>query len=237
MDNRLERERFDAALHLLDRQVIDVDGMHVCKVDDLELSFRPGAAPAITRVLTGPAALVPRLSSRSGHWLRARWISLGVQYADRDVPLSFPLDTITHLGSAVELSAHRDGLLDRQPRPPSGTTLKRMGELIGMKVLSDHDELRGKVLDVRVDPRGDGLVLTHVVVGPGRPGSLLGYDRGDFNGPWLVNLVVQWLHRHIRIVPWDAVEDIDWDDAVLRVRPDAAVVHIAEDRGRRRRRA
>ncbi len=235
MDNRLQAESFDAALHLLDRQVTDVEGLHVCKVDDLELTFRPGAAPAITRILTGPAALVPRLSSRSGHWLRARWISLGIQYADRDVPLSLPLEAIAHVGSAVELSVAREGLLDRQPPPPPGATLRRSGELIGMKVLSDHAELRGKVLDVRVDPRGEELVLTHLLVGPGRPGSLLGYDRGDFNGPWVVNLVVQWLHRHIRVVRWDAVEDIDWDRGVLTVRSDADVRHVADDRRRRHR--
>jgi len=33
------------------------------------------------------------MSSRTGHLLRKYWINLGIQYADRDVPLSFPLAT------------------------------------------------------------------------------------------------------------------------------------------------
>jgi len=52
----------DAQLHLLDRQVLDVDGVPVTTVDDLELSgpapeepIPDGAAPpSITALLTGP---------------------------------------------------------------------------------------------------------------------------------------------------------------------------------------
>lgn len=52
----------DAQLHLLDRQVLDVDGVPVTTVDDLELSgpvpdesIPAGAAPpTITALLTGP---------------------------------------------------------------------------------------------------------------------------------------------------------------------------------------
>jgi hypothetical protein len=52
----------DAQLHLLDRQVLDVDGLPVCTVDDLEISapdagrpVPPGTpAPVVTALLTGP---------------------------------------------------------------------------------------------------------------------------------------------------------------------------------------
>lgn len=52
----------DAQLHLLDRQVLDHDGVPVTTVDDLELSgpavdqeIAPGTpAPVITALLTGP---------------------------------------------------------------------------------------------------------------------------------------------------------------------------------------
>lgn len=52
----------DAQLHLLDRQVLDHDGVPVTTVDDLELSgpaldeeIPPGApAPVLTALLTGP---------------------------------------------------------------------------------------------------------------------------------------------------------------------------------------
>ncbi|MFJ4229641.1 hypothetical protein ACIPYV_18895 [Paenarthrobacter nicotinovorans] len=52
----------DAQLHLLDRQVLDVDGVPVTTVDDIELSgLEPGeaipegtSAPQISALLTGP---------------------------------------------------------------------------------------------------------------------------------------------------------------------------------------
>jgi hypothetical protein len=226
MRNRLEHDAFDAALHLLDRQVVDRENLAVCKVDDLEISFYDdGSPPAVTRVLTGNAALVPRMSSRTGHLLRERWISLGIQYAERDVPLAFGLDLIAHIGSAVELSVSREGLLDRQPPPPEGVRMRRMGELLGMRVESDNPQLRGKLLDVRLEPARDRFLLRHLLVGPGRPGSLLGYDRGDFNGPWLVAMAVETLHRHIRLVSCDALEegDIDWDSGVVRIGRDVTV--------------
>jgi hypothetical protein len=100
-----------------------------------------------------------------------------------------------------------------------------MGELLGMRVETSHPELRGKVLDVRLEPIENRFVLRHFVVGPGRPGSLLGYDRGDFNGPWLVAVVVERLHRHIRLVSCEGVEeaDIDWDEGNVRLRDDLEV--------------
>lgn len=233
MDNRLDADAFDAALHLLDRQVIDVDGLLVCKVDDLELSFRdssPESPPSVTRILTGTAALLPRLSNRSGRVLRERWRSLGIQYAQRDVPLALDLSTIRHLGSAVELHVKGEGLLDRQPPPAPGTTRRRMGELLGLKVHSDHPEHRGRVLDVRVRPVAPGqLDVTHLLLGPGRPGALLGYDRNQFDGPWLVRSVLRLLHRHLRLVAWSAVQDIDWDAGTVALHPDAAAMPVSLD--------
>ena len=230
MDNRLDGEALDAALHLLDRQVSDKDDLLVCKVDDLEISFYDfGSPPAVTRILTGPAALVPRMSSRTGHLLRKRWISLGVQYAHRDVPLAISLDHVAHLGSGVQLNVSRKGLLDLQPPPAEGVRVRRMGELLGMRVESAHPELRGKVLDVRLEPVGGRYLLRHFVVGPGRPGSLLGYDRGDFNGPWLVAAVVERLHRQIRLASCSAVAeaDIDWDAGVVRLPEDTVVGDVS----------
>ena len=230
MVNHLERGAFDAALHLLDRQVVDKDGLMVCKVDDLEISFSDdGAPPAVTRILTGPAALVPRMSSRTGHLLRKRWISLGIQYARRDVPLCIDLGLVERIGSGVELNVSREGLLDRQPPPADGIQVRRMGELLGMRVETSHPELQGKVLDVRLEPAGDSYLLRHFVVGPGRPGSLLGYDRKDFNGPWLVAAAVGRLHRHIRLASCQDVAeaDIDWDEGVVRLHEDTEVGDVS----------
>jgi hypothetical protein len=61
-DARTGGRTLDAQLHLLDRQVLDVDGLPVTTVDDLELSGPPPdlpipagtPAPTLTALLTGP---------------------------------------------------------------------------------------------------------------------------------------------------------------------------------------
>ncbi len=55
------------------------------------------------------------------------------------------------------------------------------------------------------------------VVGHGRPGSLLGYDRRGDQGPWLVRTVVRRLHRHSAIAGVDA-SDISWAEETVRLR-------------------
>jgi sporulation protein YlmC with PRC-barrel domain len=217
--NRLEGPWLDAALHLLDRQVLDSNGEMVCNVDDLEVSEDADGTLAVTGILVGPAALWPRLSGVLGDWLRRMWLNLGVQYADRDVPMYLPLDVVDMVDSAVHLKVARDGLLDRQPHPTEGEERHRLGELLGMKVRTADGDGLGEVIDVRLEPRSmtrnPRLLLTALVVGHGRPGSLLGYDRGDFTGPWLVRRVVRWLHRHTGTLGVDRIERIDWEDAHL----------------------
>lgn len=219
--NRLDAPWLDAALHLLDRQVVDRDGLMVCNVDDLEITEDASGRLAVTGILVGPAALWPRLSGVAGHWLREAWLDLGIQYDGREVPSYLGLDLVREIGSSVVLDADREGILVRQPGPSRGETKHRMGELVGMRVRSDDEEDLGKVLDVRLAPRGTGagrrLEPTDLIVGRGRPGSLLGYDRGDFNGPWLVHRTVALLHRHTGKVGFSAVTRIDWDDAALVV--------------------
>jgi hypothetical protein len=210
--NRLEGPWLDAALHLLDRQVVDSDGMMVCNVDDLEVTVGGDRELAVTGLLVGPAALVPRLSGRLGSWLHDMWIRLGVQYADRDVPMRIGLDLVEYVGSEVRIRAQREGLLDRQGRPAPGIGLRRLDDLLGMAVIVGGRPA-GRVLDVRLEPRPQEsrLVLRSLIVGRGRPGSLLGYDRGDFIGPWLVATVVGWLHRDTGELHADAVSTIDWE--------------------------
>jgi sporulation protein YlmC with PRC-barrel domain len=62
------RRELDAALHLLDRQVIDKDGRPAGKVDDLELTERKDGAPYVSAILSGSGALGPRISRRWGRW-------------------------------------------------------------------------------------------------------------------------------------------------------------------------
>ena len=48
---------YDAALRLLDRQVIDSDGAFVCNVDDLEVDVPATGPPRVVALLTGPGVL------------------------------------------------------------------------------------------------------------------------------------------------------------------------------------
>lgn len=62
----------DAALQLLDRQILDKDGEMAGKVDDLELTVpEDGSAPIVTAILAGPGALAPRVAGSLGAWIRS----------------------------------------------------------------------------------------------------------------------------------------------------------------------
>lgn len=93
----------DARLHLLDRQVLDVDGVPVCTVDDLEVhgvdgSDRPdGTQTAVVTSLLSGAVLATRVFGGrppSSRWHRIRWshvadvgttVALGVRGDTLDV--------------------------------------------------------------------------------------------------------------------------------------------------------
>jgi len=217
--NRLEGDWLDAALHLLDRQVLDREGLMVCNVDDLELAEDADHHLAVTGILVGPAALWPRLSGTLGAALRRTWLRLGVQYADRDVPAYIGLDVVDRIDAAVTLTVDREGLLGKQPGAADGEVHHRVGQLVGMEVRGPGGDRPGRVLDARLAPKGSRttrrLEVTHLIVGRSRPGTLLGYDRGDFNGPWLIHRVVKRLHRHSGLLPIAAVSAIDWEDGHL----------------------
>jgi hypothetical protein len=73
----------DAQLHLLDRQVLDHDGVQVTTVDDLEITgiefdtpIDPDApAPVISALLTGPVLATRIFGGRppESRWERIRW--------------------------------------------------------------------------------------------------------------------------------------------------------------------
>lgn len=95
---------YDAALRLLDRQVIDPDGRLVAKVDDLEITEHDDGRLVVTAILTGPGALGPRLGGRLGRWTVAGWRRLR---PDAE-PEPGRLDTahITEIDSAIHMAVH-----------------------------------------------------------------------------------------------------------------------------------
>jgi hypothetical protein len=123
--------QYDAALHLLDRQIIDADDLLVAKVDDLELTERADGRWAVTAILVGPGALGPRMHGRLGEWVGAVWRRL---HPDRDpAPGRIPISAVIDIDSSVTVTGHRedvgvDGLekwvrthvVDRLPGVPGG---------------------------------------------------------------------------------------------------------------------
>ena len=95
----------DVRLHLLSRQVLDVDGEPVTTVDDLELvaadapeggrrDAGPGEPAEVGAILTGPVLLTRLLGGRppASRWERVPWSDVG------------------HVGTAIELTVQADSL-------------------------------------------------------------------------------------------------------------------------------
>lgn len=212
---------YDACLHLLDRQVLDVDGRMVGKVDDIELTEDAGELVP-TGLLVGLGALLPRFGSAFGPWLETRYDQRSIAHATRRAPSVIDVDLVAEIGSGITLTAPRAGLL--MPRVPSevGPPHRRLAQLLGMAVAGPGLELprRARVLDVRLVSHPDRPgrhVVDALIVGVGRPGALLGYDRRRAGRPWPVAAVVRRLHRHTRLVAWDDVDEVDWRARTVRV--------------------
>jgi sporulation protein YlmC with PRC-barrel domain len=209
----------DAVLHLLDRQIVDADDLMVGNVDDLELTVFDDGVLAVTGLLTGPAALVPRFGDQgSGRLLHDYWRRLGSSRSDWDDPYRIDLELVDRLESGVHLKVGREGALVRQ-----GQRTRQLNQLLQMPV-QDLDGVRlGRVLDVRLEPDtddpGERIRVVGLVVGHGRPGSYFGYDRRPDMGPWLVRTVVRRLHRHSAYAELDGLEELDWDAGVIRLDP------------------
>jgi len=116
--------------HLLDRQVIDRDGLLVGKVDDVELSTDD--PPRVAALLLGPVAL----GERMGGWL-GRTIAGVARRAraagDRD-PIRIPYDQVAQVDTAVHLRIRRDLL----PEPALEEWLRE--HVIGRIPGADHAE-------------------------------------------------------------------------------------------------
>jgi sporulation protein YlmC with PRC-barrel domain len=210
LENRLDGA-IDGALHLLDRQLLDCDGRFLGKVDDVELTEIDDEL-VITGVLTGAAALLDRLGGSLGRTLVERWGQMRLSEPDRTRPWRIGIEDVERLDSAVHLRVRRQGVLRRDRDE------HRLGRLTGLDALAPDGRRVGRVLDCRFEMEDRGrLVMCALLVGHGRPGSLLGYDRRSDQGPWLVRTLVRRLHRHTVIIPArDAV--IDWAAGTVRLR-------------------
>ena len=107
--------RLWAALHLLDRQLLDRDGRMAGCVDDIELSTTAEGTWCVSAILSGPGVLAPRLGARRyGRWRRRTqelWATDGEDHADaHEDPARIPFGRVRQIGSHLTLAAERDEL-------------------------------------------------------------------------------------------------------------------------------
>ncbi|MFI5908115.1 hypothetical protein [Dactylosporangium sp. NPDC051541] len=105
---------------LLDRQIVDLAGEAVGKVDDVELTVDVGEhgerVPRITALLVGPQALGRRLGGRLGRWISG--VAGRLHPAANPDPLRIPWDIVAERehpvesGSAVRLTVRRELLTE-----------------------------------------------------------------------------------------------------------------------------
>jgi len=87
----------------------------------------------------------------------------------------------------------------------------RASDLLGRPVLDASGTTLGRVIDLRCVQDGPlrgsmaAPSVHELIVSQRRVGSMLGYDRRDQQGPWLIRLIVRRLHRRLLVVPWEAV--------------------------------
>ncbi len=86
----------DARLHLLDRQVLDVDGTPVTVVDDVELTD-PGAGDGAPRVVALLSGSVLNTRLLGGHQPAARWYRI-------------PWSAVRRVGVTIDLDARGEDL-------------------------------------------------------------------------------------------------------------------------------
>jgi sporulation protein YlmC with PRC-barrel domain len=109
--------------HLLDRQVVDLAGAKIGKVDDVELEIDDAGRPRITALLVGQRALGLRIGGPWGGRLAAVATRLRAEEDPR--PLRIPYDHVAHAGSHLTVSLRREVLTT----PPLESWLRR--HLIG----------------------------------------------------------------------------------------------------------
>jgi hypothetical protein len=97
-----------AGLDLLDRQLVDPEGLMAGNVDDLELEPRDDGPPEVVSILAGPGALARRLGGRLGGWMAAMHDRL--KDPEREGPARISFGVVARIGSQVDLIVGREDL-------------------------------------------------------------------------------------------------------------------------------
>ncbi|MBM2615672.1 PRC-barrel domain-containing protein [Actinoplanes sp. LDG1-06] len=77
--------------------------------------------------------------------------------------------------------------------------MPRASDFLGRRIHDEDGRYLGRIVDVAFEDE-----LTEAVVVRGPWGRLLGYEREQVRGPWLVETLARWiLRREMTTVPWD----------------------------------
>lgn len=95
----------DGYLELLDRQIVDHDGLMVGKVDDVEVEERDDGRIVVTALLTGPGALGPRLGGALGTVVTGTWARLSGRPAE--APQRIDWSAVSAVETAIVLAVGR----------------------------------------------------------------------------------------------------------------------------------
>jgi hypothetical protein len=82
----------------------------------------------------------------------------------------------------------------------------RSSDLIDQPAYDRAGTYVGRVVDVVVEPGPDGLPrVAGVLVSRGWHGRLLGYERAEAHGPWLLERLARLIRRGNRTLDWTEV--------------------------------
>ena len=107
MEEPAAGRRLSAGLHLLDRQLVDPDGMMAGKVDDVRLTLFDTGPPIVTEILAGPGALARRIGGGLGAWIAS--VDARVNGGSRD-PAAISFGVVGGIGDHVDVLVSREQL-------------------------------------------------------------------------------------------------------------------------------
>jgi hypothetical protein len=79
----------------------------------------------------------------------------------------------------------------------------RASDLLGATAISASGAPLGRISELLCETGPDGVPkIVEVEVTRGRRLRLLGYERAGIQGPWVLEKLASWLHRHTQTIPW-----------------------------------
>jgi sporulation protein YlmC with PRC-barrel domain len=98
------------AFDLLDRQILDLDGKPVGKVDDIELGIDDDGVPYVLALLVGQQALGRRIGGWFGRLVEN--VARRLEPTPDIGPIRIPYEVVARVTSAVDLSVRRELLAE-----------------------------------------------------------------------------------------------------------------------------